>query len=41
MVLRMAGTIDLLEEGGSSVSLITLLRAAVGATDGIEVRYER
>lgn len=35
-----ADTIDLLEEGGASETLVTLLRNAVGDSEGIEVRYE-
>jgi hypothetical protein len=35
-----ADTIDLLEEGGASETLISLLRKAVGDSDGIDVRYE-
>lgn len=36
-----SATIDLLEEAGASAGLISLLRAAVGDSEGIEVRYER
>lgn len=35
-----AETIDLLEEGGASETLVNLLRRAVGDSDGIDVRYE-
>lgn len=35
-----AETIDLLEEGGASETLVNLLRKAVGDSDGIDVRYE-
>jgi hypothetical protein len=35
-----ADTIDLLEEGGASETLVSLLRKAVGDSDGIDVRYE-
>jgi hypothetical protein len=32
-------TIDLLEEAGASAGLITLLRTAVGDSDGVEIHY--
>jgi hypothetical protein len=32
-------TIDLLEENGASESLVTMLRAAVGSSEGIDVRW--
>lgn len=35
-----ADTIDLLEEGGASETLVNMLRRAVGDSDGIEIRYE-
>ncbi len=34
-----SATIDLLEEAGASAGLITLLRTAVGDSEGIEVQY--
>ena len=34
-----SATIDLLEEAGGSEGLISMLRAAVGDSEGIEVRY--
>lgn len=34
-------TIDMLEDDGAPASLVTLLRAAVGAGDGAEIRWER
>jgi hypothetical protein len=34
-------TIDLLEESGAEDSLITLLRSALGSSEGIEVRWTR
>lgn len=35
-----ADTIDLLEEGGASETLLNVLRKAVGDSEGIEIRYE-
>lgn len=35
-----ADTIDLLEEGGASETLVNMLRKAVGDSEGIEIRYE-
>ena len=35
-----AATIDLLEEAGASAALVSLLRKAVGDSEGIDVRYE-
>jgi hypothetical protein len=34
-------TIDLLEESGAEDALITLLRKALGSSEGIEVRWTR
>ena len=34
-------TIDLLEESGASHALVSMLRKAVGDSDGIEIRYEK
>jgi hypothetical protein len=34
-------TIDLLEANGASASLVSLLRNAVGSSEGIDVRYEK
>jgi hypothetical protein len=34
-------TIDLIELSGGSSSLVELLRAAVGTSDGLEVRWEK
>jgi inactivated superfamily I helicase len=34
-------TVDILEEAGASAALIAMLRQAVGASEGLEVRYER
>ncbi len=36
-----SATIDLLEEAGASDGLVGLLRAAVGDTEGIEIRYKK
>ena len=33
-------TIDLLEQGGASAALVSLLRQAVGNSEGIDVKYE-
>jgi hypothetical protein len=35
-----AMTIDMLQEAGASEHLLTLLREAVGPTDGTEIRWE-
>lgn len=35
-----ADTIELLEEGGASETLLSVLRKAVGDSEGIEIRYE-
>jgi hypothetical protein len=34
-------TIDLLEESGASHALVSMLRKAVGDSEGIEIRYEK
>jgi hypothetical protein len=34
-------TIDLLERGGASASLIRLLREAVGSSEGVDVAWKR
>ena len=34
-------TIEILEEAGASAALISLLRKAVGNSEGIDVRYEK
>jgi hypothetical protein len=36
-----AVTIDMLEESGASPALVTMLRKAVGDSEGIEIRYEK
>lgn len=35
-----SNTIDALEEAGAAKSLLTLLRAAVGKSEGIDIRWE-
>lgn len=34
-------TIDILEENGASAPLVSLLREAVGETEGIDIRWEK
>ena len=34
-------TVDILEENGASTDLVTLLRKAIGATAGVDVRWEK
>jgi hypothetical protein len=34
-------TVDILEDNGASMDLVTLLRAAIGASEGIDVRWEK
>ena len=34
-------TVDILEDNGASQQLVTLLRAAIGATAGVDVRWEK
>lgn len=34
-------TVDILEDNGASAGLLELLRAAIGASEGIEVRWEK
>ena len=36
-----AATIDLLGDGRASDHLLTMLRSAVGSSDGVEVRWQR
>jgi hypothetical protein len=33
-------TVDILEENGASETLVKMLRAAIGASEGIDVRWE-
>jgi inactivated superfamily I helicase len=34
-------TVDILEDNGASLDLVTMLRTAIGATEGIDVRWEK
>jgi len=34
-------TVDILEDNGASLELVSLLRAAIGATEGVDVRWEK
>jgi hypothetical protein len=34
-------TVDILEDNGASRELVALLRAAIGATEGVDVRWEK
>jgi hypothetical protein len=34
-------TVDILEDNAASPELVDLLRAAIGASDGIDVRWEK
>jgi hypothetical protein len=34
-------TVDILEDNGASAELVKLLRAAIGATEGVDVRWEK
>ena len=36
-----AGTIDMLEEAGAEAGLLSLLRSALGNTEGIEVAWSK
>ncbi len=36
-----ADTVDALEENGGSSALVTLLRTAIGASDGVDIRWEK
>jgi hypothetical protein len=33
-------TVDILEDNGASQQLVKMLRAAIGATEGVDVRWE-
>ena len=34
-------TVDILEDNGASVELVKLLRGAIGASEGVDVRWEK
>ena len=34
-------TVDILEDNGASLDLVQLLRAAIGASDGVDIRWEK
>jgi hypothetical protein len=34
-------TVDILEDNGASQQLVKLLRTAIGATEGVDVRWEK
>jgi hypothetical protein len=34
-------TVDILEDNGASAALVQMLRAAIGATEGIDIRWEK
>lgn len=34
-------TVDILEDNGASLELVTLLRTAIGAGEGVDVRWEK
>ena len=34
-------TVDILEDNGASQQLVTMLRAAIGANEGVDVRWEK
>ena len=34
-------TVDILEDNGASTTLVALLRAAIGADEGVDVRWEK
>ena len=34
-------TVDILEDNGASLELVSMLRAAIGATEGVDVRWEK
>ena len=33
-------TVDILEDNGASAALVQMLRSAIGATEGIDIRWE-
>jgi hypothetical protein len=34
-------TVDILEDNGASLDLVGMLRAAIGASEGVDVRWEK
>ena len=34
-------TVDILEDNGASLDLLQMLRAAIGANEGVDVRWEK
>jgi inactivated superfamily I helicase len=34
-------TVDILEDNGASAALVQMLRAAIGATEGIDIRWSK
>ena len=34
-------TVDILEDNGASLDLLQMLRAAIGASEGVDIRWEK
>jgi hypothetical protein len=34
-------TVDILEDNGASMDLVQMLRAAIGASEGVDIRWEK
>jgi len=34
-------TVDILEDNGASAALVEMLRKAIGATEGVDIRWEK
>ena len=34
-------TVDILEDNGASATLVEMLRAAIGASEGVDIRWEK
>jgi len=34
-------TVDILEDNGASAEMVQMLRAAIGSTEGVDVRWEK
>ena len=34
-------TVDILEDNGASATLVQMLRAAIGATEGVDIRWAK